>query len=158
MKKFVGALVMMLAVSVGAFAEDMEYVRYVNMGYGYSFRYPKAGFVSQGELADASGMTLVSDAGDAEVTVGAEKNVDGTTLEYEYEDLQSPEDRVKLIYPGKQWFEISGVRNGVAYYIKKILKNGVFYTLETEYPEAKKGEYGEVMNGIAESFVVGAGE
>ncbi len=157
MKKVVGALVMMLAVGAGAYAADMEYVRYVNMGYGYSFWYPKAGFVSQGELADASGMTLLSDAKDAEVTVRAEKNVDGTTLEYEYKDLQSPDDKLQLIYPGSQYFEIKGVRNGTVYFIKKILKGGVFFTLEIEYPEAKKEEYGEVMNGIADSFEVNPG-
>lgn len=148
---------MMLAVGLGAFAAETEYIRYVNVKYGYSFRYPKAGFVSQGELADASGMTLLSEAKDAAVSVKAEKNVDGTTLEYEYKDLQSPEDKLQLIYPGSQYFEIKGVRNGEIYFIKKILKGGVFYTLEMEYPEAKKGEYGEVMNGIAESFEVNPG-
>jgi len=157
MKKFVGALVMMLAVGLGAFAVDAEYVRYVNVKYGYSVRYPKVGFVSQGELADASGMTLLSEAKDAAVSVKAEKNVDGTTLEYEYKDLQSPDDKLQLIYPGSQYFEIKGVRNGEVYFIKKILKGDMFYTLEIEYPEAKKGEYGEVMNGIAESFEVNPG-
>jgi hypothetical protein len=157
MKKFVGALVMMLAVGLGAFAADAEYVRYVNVKYGYSVRYPKAGFVSKGELADASGMTLLSEAKDAAVSVKAEKNVDGTTLEYEYKDLQSPDDKLQLIYPGSQYFEIKGVRNGEVYFIKKILKGDMFYTLEIEYPEAKKGEYGEAMNGIAESFEVNPG-
>ncbi len=100
---------------------------------------------------------LLSDAKDAEVTVRAEKNVDGTTLEYEYKDLQSPDDKLQLIYPGSQYFEIKGVRNGTVYFIKKILKGDVFYTLEIEYPEAKKEEYGEVMNGIADSFEVNPG-
>jgi hypothetical protein len=46
------------------------------------------------------------------------------------------------------------VRNGEVYYIKKMLKNNVYYKLEVEYPEAKKDTYGPVVNEITRSFMV----
>ena len=153
MRKFLGALVVMLAVGIGAFADE-GYERYVNIGFGYTIKYPKDVFRIDKEFDDRSGITLVSKSQDADMSVKAEKNTDNTTLKYEYENLQSPEDRFKIISEGQQWFEISGVRNGEVYYIKKMLKNNVYFTLEIEYPEAKKDTYGPVVNVIAESFEV----
>jgi len=153
MRKFVGALVLMLAVSIGAFGDE-SYERYVNIGFGYTVKYPTSVFRIDKQLDDQSGITLLSNNDTADMRVKAEKNADNTTLKYEYENLQSPDDRFKVIYEGQQWFEISGVRNGEVYYIKKMLKNGVYYTLEIEYPEAKKDTYAPVVNEISKSFMV----
>ena len=153
MRKFVGALVLMLAVGIGTFADE-GYERYLHIGYGYTVKYPKDVFTIHDELDDKSGITLLSKDKDADVRVKAEKNTFNTTLRYEYDNLKSPDDRFKVIYEGEQWFEISGVRNGEVYYIKKMLKNNVYYTLEIEYPEAKKGTYGPIVYTIAESFAV----
>jgi hypothetical protein len=147
----------MLAVSLGAFGDE-GYERYLNIGYGYTVKYPKDVFRIDKQLDDQSGITLLSKSNDADVSVRAVNNTDNTTLKYEYENLQSPDDKFKVIYEGEQWFEISGVRNGEVYYIKKILKNNVYYTLEIEYPEAKKEVYAPVVNTIAQSFeVTGSG-
>lgn len=143
----------MLAVGIGAVGDE-GYERYVNVGYGYTVKYPKDAFRIDKQLDDRSGITLLSKDDDADVMVKAEENTFNTTLKYEYENLQSPEDKFKVIYEGQQWFEISGVRNGEVYYIKKMLRNNVYYTLEIEYPEAKKGIYGPIVNAIAESFEV----
>lgn len=157
MRKFVGALVFMLAAGIGAVADE-GYERYLNIGYGYTVRYPKDVFAIVKELDDKSGITLISKNKDADMNVKAEENSFNTTLKYEYDNLQSPEDKSKVIYEGEQWFEISGVRNGEVYYIKKMLKNNVYYTLEIEYPEAKKELYAPVVNTIAQSFeVTGSG-
>ena len=157
MRKFLGALVFMLAVSLGAFGDE-GYERYLNIGYGYTVKYPKNVFRIDKQLDDQSGITLLSQSSDADMSVRAENNTDNTTLKYEYENLQSPDDKFKVIYEGEQWFEISGVRNGEVYYIKKILKNNVYYTLEIEYPEAKKEVFAPVVNTIAQSFeVTGSG-
>jgi len=153
MRKFLGALVFMLAVSLGAFGDE-GYERYLNIGYGYTVKYPKNVFRIDKQLDDQSGITLLSRSSDADMSVRAENNTDNTTLKYEYENLQSPDDKFKVIYEGEQWFEISGVRNGEVYYIKKMLKNNVYYTLEIEYPEAKKEVYAPVVNTIAQSFEV----
>jgi hypothetical protein len=153
MRKFVGALVVMLAVGIGAFADE-GYERYINVGFGYTVKYPKDVFKIDMEFDDRSGITLVSKNDDADMSVKAQKNAGSTTLKYEYENLQSPNDNFKLISESQQWFEISGVRNGEVYYIKKMLKNNVYYTLEIEYPEAKKDTYGPIVNIIAESFMV----
>ncbi|MGH7891843.1 MAG: hypothetical protein ACREN0_06195, partial [Thermodesulfobacteriota bacterium] len=103
MRKFVGALVFMLAVGIGTFADE-GYERYLNIGFGYTVKYPKDVFVNQGELADKSGMTLLSKDKDADMSVKAEKNTFNTTLRYEYDNLKSPDDRFKVIYEGEQWF------------------------------------------------------
>ena len=153
MRKFLGALVLMLAVSVGAFGDE-GYERYINIGFGYTVKYPKDVFRIDKQFDDQSGITLLSKNNDADMRVKAENNTDNTTLKYEYENLQSPDDKFKVIYEGEQWFEISGVRNGEVYYIKKMLKNNVYYTLEIEYPEAKKEVYAPVVNTIAQSFEV----
>jgi hypothetical protein len=153
MRKFVGALVLMLAVSIGAFGDE-GYERYINIGFGYTVKYPKDVFRIDKQFDDQSGITLLSKNNDADMRVKAENNTDNTTLKYEYENLQSPDDKFKVIYEGEQWFEISGVRNGEVYYIKKMLKNNVYYTLEIEYPEAKKEVYAPVVNTIAQSFEV----
>jgi hypothetical protein len=153
MRKFVGALVLLLAVGLGTFADE-GYERYINVGFGYTVKYPKDVFTIDKEFDDRSGITLVSKSGDADMSVKAQKNTGNTTLKYEYENLQSPDDNFKIISEGQQWFEISGVRNGEVYYIKKMLKNNVYYTLEVEYPEAKKDTYGPVVNIISESFMV----
>ena len=153
MRKFVGALVFMLAVGLGALGDE-GYERYVNIGFGYTVKYPKDVFRIDKQLDDQSGITLVSNNKDADVSVRAANNSFNTTLKYEYENLQSPDDKFKVIYEGEQWFEISGGRNGEVYYIKKMLKNNVYYTLEIEYPEAKKETYGPIVNVIAESFEV----
>lgn len=153
MRKFVGALVLLLAVGLGAFAEE-GYERYMNVGYGYTVKFPKTVFRIDKEFDDRSGITLMSKSGDAVMSVKAQNNSNHTTLKYEYENLQSPDDKFKVIYEEQQWFEISGVRNGEVYYIKKMLKNNVYYTLEVEYPEAKKVSYGPVVNEISRSFMV----
>jgi len=153
MRKFVGALVLMLAVSVGALGDE-GYERYINIGFGYTVKYPKDVFRIDKQFDDQSGITLVSANDDADMSVKAANNMFNTTLKYEYENLQSPDDKFKVIYEGEQWFEISGVRNGEVYYIKKMLKNNVYYTLEIEYPEAKKDTYGPVVNEISKSFMV----
>jgi hypothetical protein len=59
MRKFVGALVFMLAVGIGTFADE-GYERYLNIGYGYTVKYPKDVFAMVKELDDKSGITLIS--------------------------------------------------------------------------------------------------
>jgi len=68
MRKFVGALVLMLAVGIGTFADE-GYERYLNIGYGYTVKYPKDVFAIQDELDDKSGITLLSKDKDADAQV-----------------------------------------------------------------------------------------
>jgi hypothetical protein len=96
MRKFVGALVLLLAVGLGAFAEE-GYKRYVNVRYGYTVKYPKAVFKIDKKFDYGSGITLLSKSGDADMSVKAQNNSNHTTLKYEYENLQSPDDKFKVI-------------------------------------------------------------
>ena len=76
------------------------------------------------------------------------------TLEESFEESQSGTVTEKVIDEKDAWFQVSGVKDGTAYYVKKYLIEDIYFIYEFEYPEDMKGEYGPINKVMSESFKV----
>ncbi|EDX87133.1 hypothetical protein S7335_4840 [Synechococcus sp. PCC 7335] len=127
-----------------------SYERYRNQRFGYSLLYPSDVLIPQGELADGSGQTFLSAAGDVLVRVYGESS-QSETLAQRYEQAQVAQ-RVTYRAISDNFFVVSGVDNDKVVYRKTLLEDNIFKVLEIEFDQALQREFEPVAQAIADSF------
>lgn len=131
-----------------------EYATYMNDEYGYEVKYPKDVFSPLEGAENDRGAVFMSEGKVENIRVSANRDVFDTGLKYEYEDLLGS-DVLEKSYNGEAgWFTVETLEGQTIVYVKKILKDGVYYTLEIEYPQTKRAEFGPVVKEISDSFRV----
>jgi len=131
-----------------------EYATYVNEKYGYEVKYPKDVFKPLESGESESGAVFISEEKDADMRVNANKDLFDSGLKYEYEDMLGT-DVLEKDYNGEAgWFTVVSLKGPTIVYVKKILKDGVYYTLEIEYPDFTHAEIEPMVKEISDSFRV----
>ena len=144
----------LLALTAYKTAIAQEYATYVNEKYGYEVKYPKDVFKPLEGAESESGNVFISEEKDADMRVNANKDLFDTGLKYEYEDLLAT-DVLEKDYNGEAgWFTVMSLKGPTIVYVKKILKDGVYYTLEIEYPDFTHAEVEPMVEEISDSFRV----
>lgn len=144
----------LLAISADGAAIAQEYATYVNKKYGYEMKYPKGEFTPLEGAENDRGAVFMSEGKHASMRVSAKKDVFDTGPKYEYENLLGSDVLEKNFNGEAGWFTVETLEGQAIVYVKKILKDGVYYTLEIEYPQAKKAEFGPMVHTISDSFRV----
>jgi hypothetical protein len=146
--------VVLLALTAYKTAVAQEYATYVNEKYGYEVKYPKDVFTQLEGAESKSGAVFMSEEKDADMRVNANKDLFDTGLKYEYEDMLGT-DVLEKNYNGEAgWFTVMSLKGQTIVYTKKILKDGVYYTLEIEYPDFTHAEIEPMVKEISDSFRV----
>ena len=129
---------------------------YVNTRFGYVVEYPKT-LVPQGEAENGDGQRFVSKDKTFTLTVWGIHNVMENTVKAECEQRIRFEQQhhpftvsYKVVRDG--WFAFSGAAGPTILYQKAFLQDGVFKTVQLEYPVAQKDPLDSVVTQIVASF------
>ena len=129
-----------------------DYSKYCNTRFQYEILYPHNLLKPQGESDNHDGQKFISEDGKAILTVWGANNIFPTSLEEEYDKLIDKSVTYKNINTEENWFAVSGIKNNIIYYIKKLLAEDTYLTFIFEYDENQKGIYDEVTSVMSESF------
>ena len=130
---------------------------YANARYGYRVCYPSALLKPAAEAPNGDGRRFVG-ANRAVLSVWGSNNA----LDQSVADAAA-EDKKRLGAGGQvtysvvkpNWYVLSGRRNGQIFYLKSVLANGAFSTMELRYPEAGAKAWGPVTARMAKCFSAG---
>ncbi len=154
MRKISNLIIFLIVLGAAAHVGAEEYSTYVNEKFGYEVKYPNNIFQPlEGAEIDA-GMVFISEEKTADMRVNAAEQIFDITLKYEFEDMLDTDVIDKTLDEKEGWFSVTSLRGSTVVYVKKILKNGVYYTLEIEYPYLAKGEFEPIVKAVSESFRV----
>lgn len=127
--------------------------KYVNSRFGFEVRYPSGSFVPQGESDNGDGQRFLSSDGLAEWTVSGMDNVLDQSLSQAFDDeLLVTGRRVTYKQLNRNFFVVSGMEGPDLVYVKKMLRDGVYYTLMMRYPASARKTYDPVLHIIEKSF------
>ncbi len=125
---------------------------YANARFGYSLTYPADLFTPGPESENGDGRTFDGPDG-ARLLVFASHNALGSTVAAAFdEERLAPGLEVTYSVKKKDWFVVSGVKDGMIVYRKSILKDDVWHTLELTYPYGLKARIDPLVEGIVSSF------
>jgi len=125
---------------------------YANARFGYSIAYPADVFTPGPESENGDGRAFDGPDG-TRLLVFASHNALGTTVAAAFdEERLAPGLEVTYSVKKKDWFVVSGTKDGFIFYRKSILKNDVWYALELTYPHALKARMDPLVKGLVASF------
>jgi len=156
-KRFIGLawLFMALGLPWAADAQDATWATYVNARFHYSLKYPANLLIPQGESANRDGQRFVSPDGQAVLTVWGSHNVLEESLAENFrESPKSFGGRVAYQVMKRDWFALSGYKNGRIFYKKTYLIHDVFKSFTLEYPAVQRGLFDPMTEVISGSFTV----
>jgi len=144
-----------LVVSLSAWAGEPVWDTYVNARFHFALKYPKDLFLPLGESANRDGQRFVSRDGQAVLTVfGAHNSMGQSLKENLMESKKNYDGIVTYELLSKDWYELRGLKNGRLYYQKTYLTGEVFKSFIMEYPLSQRGLYERVAIDISRSFRV----
>lgn len=150
MKRF-SILFAILIFSAVAFGQS--YKSYGNSRFGYSISYLSS-LKPQGEAANGDGQIFKNS--DAEMRVYGSNLLLNETIEKEYSAILKEKGKsVTYKTSGKNFFVVSGKRNGKIFY-QKTLENsdGAFITFMIEYKESKRSIYDSAVTKMVKSLKI----
>jgi len=129
---------------------------YTNHKYGYVVAWPKMHLTGQGESDSGDGQVFSSPDGQARLACWASFNeVLGESIGQAYaQALQEAGTQVSYKYLGKDFFVISGTRDGKVFYRKTLLAHGVQASFELSYAAQLKAAFDPIVKDVARSFSV----
>lgn len=156
MRKLILPIMLVIGVLLSHCSADTEvkYGTYVNNKFDYEVQYPEKVLIPQGEAANGAGQVFESKDKKAVLKVNVIYNTVDVTLEESFKESQSGTVTEKVIDEKDAWFQVSGVKDGTAYYVKKYLIEDIYFIYEFEYSEDMKDKYGPINKVMSESFKV----
>ncbi len=135
-----------------------EYGCYTNHKYGYVIAWPKQYLTPQGESDAGDGQAFTSKDGRISLAVWAIYNdvLEQTLPEAYQQALDEPNQAVTYKHLGKDFFVVSGHKNGKIFYRKTALSNDVQASFEFEYDSTMQNVMGPFIKDIAASFTIDA--
>ena len=129
---------------------------YTNHKYGYVVAWPKKYLTGQGESDSGDGQVFSSPDGQARLACWASFNdVLGESIGQAYaQALQEAGTQVSYKHLGKDFFVISGIRDGRVFYRKTLLAHGVQASFELRYAEQLKAAFDPIVKDVARSISV----
>jgi hypothetical protein len=150
MKKL-SVLFLITVLSIAAAAQT-KYKTYRNARFGYAISYPADLLKPQGEAQNGDGQVFTSD--EAEMRVFGSNMLVNETLLKEFNAVIAEFGAENVTYKTyrKNFFVVSGVKDGKIFYQKTMAKNGAFITFMTEYDESARGVYDKAVAQMVKSF------
>ena len=135
-----------------------EYGCYTNHKYGYVLAWPKQLLTPQGESDAGDGQAFTSKDGRISLAAWAiYNNVLEQTLPEAYQQaMDEPNQAVTYKHLGKDFFVVSGHKNGKIFYRKTALSNDVQASFEFEYDSTMQNVMDPIIKDIAASFTIDA--
>ena len=133
-----------------------EYGCYTNHKYGYAIAWPKQLLTPQGESDAGDGQAFASKDGGMELAVWAiYNNVLEQTLSEAYQQvLDEPSQTVTYKHIGKDFFVVSGHKDGKIFYRRTGLANDVQASFELAYDPSLQSVVDPILKDIAASFSI----
>jgi len=133
-----------------------EYGCYTNHKYGYVAAWPKRYLKPEGESDSGDGQRFMSPDGRASLACwGSFHTVLGQSLKAAFaEATEDPGATVTYKRLGKDFFVVSGLREGRIFYRKTIRSGEVEASFELDYDPALKPAFDPVVKDLAGSFAI----
>jgi hypothetical protein len=155
MKKqpFVFAIILALAAFASA---QQKFETYSNERFFFSIDYPSDLLKIEPPPENDDGRTFVSSDGQVEMLVWGQHNVQQQTLDERYAvDLKGFTEKPAYMVLKRDWFVLSGMKNGKIFYEKTLVRRkggDVFFTFTITYPPSQKSKFDAIVKRIADSF------
>lgn len=141
------------AVATGVQATG-QWPVYANARYGYRVCYPAALLKPAAEAPNGDGRRF-NGPGGAVLRVWGSNNVLNDTAA-----TSASEDRKRLTRGGQvtyavvkpNWYVLSGKQGGQIFYLKSVLANGAFSTMELRYPASAQRQWAPVTARLSKCF------
>jgi len=133
-----------------------EYGCYTNHKYGFVAAWPTRFLTPQGESDSGDGQAFASKDGRAAMACWAFYSaVNGQSLKQAFQEA-SDEGDAQVTYKrlGKDYFVVSGIKDGKIFYRKTMDAGGVRASFELSYDPALKQAFDPVVKDVARSFTV----
>jgi hypothetical protein len=122
--------------------------KYCNSRYNYCLDYPVF-LIPQNESNNGDGRKFISD------DLKTEMSIFGSNYPYSlnsYLSISSENKHITYKVVKNNWYVISGYENGLIFYQKTVLKDGVFKTFHLTYPKSIKKDFDFYLPIIVKSF------
>ena len=129
---------------------------YSNNKYGYQVAWPHKLLTAQGESDAGDGQIFSAPDGPAQLTCWAGfTNVLPQSLQKGFEEAQQePGLQVTYKHKGKNFFVVSGNKEGMIVYRKTVITSQVQATFVLTYSQAQKNEFDPIVGDIANSLII----
>jgi len=129
---------------------------YTNHKYGYVVAWPNKHLTGQGESDSGDGQIFSSPDGQAQLACWAYFNdVLGESIGQAYaQAIQEAGAQISYKHLGKDFFVISGIKDGMIFYRKTLLAHGVQASFELRYAAQLKAAFDPIVKDVARSFSV----
>ena len=126
---------------------------YCNARFGYCIDYPKTLYPEK-ESANGDGCVFINEKEEEILRVYGKNNLDHTLQKQFREDLKESQSDATITYrkQGKNFFVISGQKEGKIFYQKTIQKGNVFIYAVIEYNQNDKESYDKLSERIFASL------
>jgi hypothetical protein len=144
------AAALVLLLPLAAFAET-AWKTYTNQRFGFKIDYP-ATLVASPDPTNGGGREYHSK--DREFSLATSAHfLNGQTLESMWKGELELGESITYKKKGKDWFVVSGAKDGTEFYHKTHVSEGNFASFQITYPHAKAKQYDPWVEKIAKSFV-----
>ena len=132
------------------------YACYTNHKYGYVLAWPRKLLKALGESDAGDGQLFVAPGDKAKLTCWAQyANVQGKKLSALYDQaLREPGQEISYKHQGKNFFVLSGTRDGKIFYHKTLMEHGVQASFELSYDPSLKETFDPIVADLARSFSI----
>ncbi|MFU2207534.1 hypothetical protein [Solidesulfovibrio sp. C21] len=143
------------AAGISVSSKTDTYDWYTNHKYGYVIAWPKKLLTALGESDAGDGQIFKDADGQAELICWAGWNSVGTnSIKVLYIKAQQEiGSRVTYKYMGKNFFVVSGIKDGKIVYQKTIKNKVITATFILTYPKSSSAVFNPLVGDIAKSFV-----
>ena len=152
MKSHLPAALLLFVSLAAATAAEPGFKDYTNARFGFKISYPAA-LIAGRDPTNGGGREFHSK--DKEFSLATSAHfLNGSTLDSMWEDeLKELGDYITYKKKDKNWYVISGAKDGVEFYHKTHVQGGNFAEFHITYPHAKARQYDPIVEKIAKSFV-----
>lgn len=145
-----------LLIYVSLASAQNKFSTYSNDRFFFSIDYPSDLLEMQPPPENNDGRTFLSADGQVEMRVWGQYNAEEKTLGERYAtDLKSFTEKPAYMVLKRDWYVLSGMKNGKIFYEKTMVRRkggDVFFTFTIEYPANQKTKFDQIVKRIADSF------
>lgn len=127
---------------------------YTNNRFRYSVEWPADVLEAEGEAANGDGQVFSSADGSFTMRVFGRNLVESKGLKDIYREQKNEFSGAEITYDrlGDEFYVLSGRRDGMIFYEKTFLHDGILKRLSLRYPQQRKEEFDPVVERISGTF------
>jgi len=137
-------------------SQTNTYDCYTNHKYGYVVAWPKNILKAMGESDAGDGQVFAAPDGTSKLVSWAVfNNVQQQSLAAAYaQALQEPGQQITYKFLGKNFFVVSGSKDGNIFYRKTLLAHGIQASFELSYAASLKSQFDPLTSDLARAFSI----